>query len=61
MLCDSSLVGMTKAVNSRINTISGYKIDQRCEVIFFQDDDKNHCIAFATELFFEEILEKKNE
>jgi hypothetical protein len=40
-------------------TISGYKIDQRCEVIFFQDDDKNHCIAFATELFFEEILEKK--
>jgi hypothetical protein len=42
-------------------TISGYKIDQRCEVIFFQDDDKNHCIAFATELFFEEILEKKNE
>ncbi len=42
-------------------TISGYKIDQRCEVIYFQDDDKNHCIAFATELFFEEILEKKNE
>jgi hypothetical protein len=42
-------------------TISGYKIDQRCEVIFFQDEDKNHCIAFATELFFEEILEKKNE
>jgi hypothetical protein len=43
------------------NTISGYKIGQRCEVIFFQDDDKNHCIAFATELFFEEILEKRNE
>ena len=42
-------------------TISGYKIGQRCEVIFIQDDDKNHCIAFATELFFEEILEKKNE
>jgi len=42
-------------------TISGYKTDQRREVIFFQDDDKNHCIAFATELFFEEILKKKNE
>jgi hypothetical protein len=42
-------------------TISGYKIAQRCEVIFFQDNDKNHCIAFATELFFEEALAKKNE
>ena len=42
-------------------TINVYKIDQRCEVIIFQDNDKNHCIAFATELFFEEILEKKNE
>jgi hypothetical protein len=28
---------------------------------FFQDNEKNHCIAFATELFYEEVLEKKNE
>jgi hypothetical protein len=41
-------------------TISVYKIDQRCEVIFFQDNDKNHCIALATELFFEEDSSEAN-
>jgi hypothetical protein len=45
----------------KTNTINVCKIVQRCEVVFFQDNDKNHCIAFATELFFEEVLRKKNE
>jgi hypothetical protein len=30
-------------------------------MIFYQDDSKNSCIAIATELFFEEVLMKKNE
>lgn len=51
----------SKTFSNISNTISGYKIAQRFEAIFFQDNDKNHCIAFATELFFEEALEKKNE
>ncbi len=28
-----------------INTKLIYKIDQKCEVIFLQDNDKNLCIA----------------
>jgi hypothetical protein len=26
---------------------------------FFQDNEKNHSIAFVTELFFEKVLEKR--
>jgi hypothetical protein len=43
------------------NTNYVYKIVQRFEVIFYQDDSKNRCIAMSTELFFEEVLMKKNE
>jgi hypothetical protein len=28
---------------------------------FFQDKDKNHCIAFVTQLFFDAVLSKKNQ
>jgi hypothetical protein len=38
-----------------------YKKVRRCEVIFYKDNQKNRCIAYATELFFEEVLMKKNE
>ena len=27
---------------------------------FYQDDEKNRCIVITTELFFEEVLMKKN-
>jgi hypothetical protein len=37
-----------------------YKIVQRCEVIFYQDNEKNSSIAVAMELFFEEEWRKKN-
>ena len=41
-------------------TICNYILGQRCKVIFYQDDEKNCCIAKATEQFFEEVLMKKN-
>ena len=34
---------------------------QICEVIFYQDDGNNCCIAIVIELFFEEVMIKKNE
>ncbi len=37
-----------------------YKIDYICEVIFYRGDEKNVCIGFATELFFEKVLIEKN-
>ena len=42
------------------NTNCAYKIVQRNEEIFYQDDEKNSCVTKATELFFEEVLIKKN-
>jgi hypothetical protein len=44
-----------------INTKCNYKIGQICEVIFYQDDENNCCIAIVMELFFEEVMIKKNE
>ncbi len=41
----------SKTFSNISNTISGYKIAQRCEVIFFQDNDKNHCIALLRNYF----------
>jgi hypothetical protein len=43
-----------------INTKCNYKIGQICEVIFYQDDENNCCIAIVMELFFEEVMIKKN-
>jgi len=43
------------------NTKCNYKIGQICEVIFYQDDENNCCIAIVMELFFEEVMIKKNE
>jgi len=37
------------------------KQSKDAKLFFFQDNEKNHCIAFATEIFFEKVLEKKNE
>ena len=42
-------------------TKCNYKIGQICEVIFYQDDENNCCIAIVMELFFEEVMIKKNE
>ncbi len=44
-----------------VNTKCNYKIGQICEVIFYQDDENNFCIAIVMELFFEEVMIKKNE
>ncbi len=40
-------------------TKCNYKIGQICEVIFYQDDENNCCIAIVMELFFEEVMIKK--
>lgn len=42
-------------------TKCNYKFGYIGDVIFYQDDEKNLCVAKATELFFEEVLMKKNE
>jgi hypothetical protein len=42
-------------------TKCNYKIGQICEVIFYQDDENNCYIAIVMELFFEEVMIKKNE
>ena len=46
---------------THIYTKCNYKIGQICEVIFYQDDGNNCCIAIVIELFFEEVTIKKNE
>ncbi len=43
------------------NTKCNYKIGQICEVIFYQDDQNNCGIAIVMELFFDEVMIKKNE
>ena len=47
--------------SSVCNTKCNYKLDQKCEVVFYQDDEKNRYIATTMKLFFEEVLMTKNE
>ncbi len=42
------------------HTKCNYEIDQRCDVTFHQDNEKNPCIALTMEGFFEDVLMKKN-
>ncbi len=56
------LILSTKSYNSSyIKPVIFINIVQRFEVIFYQDDSKNRCIAGSMELFFEEVMMKKNE
>ncbi len=52
----------TKSYNSSyIMPVIFKNIVQRFEVIFYQDNSKHRCNTGPMELFFEEVMMKKNE